>query len=384
MKILLLTDSDVFAGTERHMLDLAVGLDSLGVEVRVGCPGAAPLGCAVKSVGIDHLAIEKRGAVDWRAARLLARELRAGRIDLIHAHNGRTAYAAALGIWLAGRGRLVMTQHFISPARASRSGLKAVVANAMNGWVAKRLDHMVAISEAVLKGICERGDCRRDRVTVVANGTGEVDVSSLASVRETRGALGVGLDEPVVFCAARHQAEKDLPTLIRAMEDVVKRVPGARCLIAGRGKQTAELEGLIEEKGLGESVTLLGFRDDVPALIAAGDVFALPSLVEAFGLVLIEAMALRKPIAAVAVGGPVEIVDDGVTGYLSAPSDAAGLAESLVKLLSDPAQARAMGEAGYERFQERYTVGQMAKQMHAVYESVMVADRDGQREVHGA
>src|SRR3712207_3484298 len=112
MRVALFTDADVFAGTERHMLDLASGLRSQGVDVSIACPKPAPLFDKATANGIPVVAIQKRGLVDWAAIRILRRLLRSGQIDIVHAHNGRTALASAIAISLARRGRCIATQHF--------------------------------------------------------------------------------------------------------------------------------------------------------------------------------------------------------------------------------------------------------------------------------
>src|SRR4051812_4058273 len=114
-KVLLFTDADVFAGTERHMLDLAQGLRDEGVKVTIACPKPAILADYAVAHGFPVLTIQKGGLIDWPAIRILRRLLKSGHIDVVHAHNGRTALSAALAVHLARQGRCVQTQHFLEP-----------------------------------------------------------------------------------------------------------------------------------------------------------------------------------------------------------------------------------------------------------------------------
>ena len=118
------------------------------------------------------------------------------------------------------------------------------------------------------------------------------------------------------------------------------------------------------------SIYLLGFRSDVAALMAACDIFVLPAPAEPFGLVLIEAMAMGKPVIAAAAGGPLEIVADGETGLLFEPGDAASLAAAMRRLLENPDLRQRMGQAGRRRYEEMFTAQRMAENMAAVYESM--------------
>jgi glycosyltransferase involved in cell wall biosynthesis len=369
MQVVLFTDADVFAGTECHMLDLALSLRNCGVEVRIACPCMSPLARKAEEAGLGVLAIAKRGLIDWTAIRTLRGGLRSGQIDIIHAHNGRTALSAALAVTLAGAGQCVMTQHFLSPGHTTRRGLQARISNFAHGWVNGRIGHFIAISQAVKKQMLERADAADADVTVVHNGIGLPDTKTLADAGEIRRELGVQAHNPLIVCAARLEPEKDVATLVDAMVDVAAAHPGSVCAIAGDGSQRQELE----ERARRESpaVRFLGFRQDVLSVINAADLFVLPSLAEPFGLVLLEAMALGKPVVATGVGGPREIVVQGKTGLLVTPGRPQELAEAINRLLADPQARRAMGEQGHQRFLCEFTAARMAEQTARVYENLL-------------
>src|SRR5437660_841866 len=125
MRTLLLTDSDSFAGTERHILALGCGLSKCGVDVRIGCPSPSPLARNSSEIRLPVIQIPKRGFVDFTAIRILRGLLTAGEVDIIHAHNGRTALAAALALQFAGTGRCIRTEHFVAPAHIRRRSLSS-------------------------------------------------------------------------------------------------------------------------------------------------------------------------------------------------------------------------------------------------------------------
>ena len=367
LRVVLLTDADVFAGTERHMLDLARGLSALGIAATIACPSPAALEDAARREGLPTLTVPKRGLVDWQAARLLARRLKSGRTNIVHAHNGRTALAAALAVRLAGRGQCVMTQHFLEPNHATLSGPKATVSGAAHHWVVGQMSRILAISEAVRQAMLDRKEAPDRKITVVPNGISAPDPADPAA---TRRELGIAADTPLVVCAARLEREKDIASLISAMGIVRNTVPEVRCLVAGAGAEKAALEEQIEGLNLSGSVTLLGFRADATSLMAAADIFVLPSLAEPFGLVLLEAMALGRPVVATRAGGPLEIVVDGETGFLVPPSSPDALAEAVKRLIADPAAGRRLGENGLARFEQRFTAARMAQATLTVYAQI--------------
>ena len=375
LRVVLFTDADVFAGTERHMLDLARGLRLAGVEVSIASPRVSPLADRAREEKIEHIPIEKRGLPDWAAIAVLRRKLRAGEVNLIHAHNGRTALCAALAVKLERRGGYVLTQHFLTPCRAGRRGLKAVLSNAVHRWISRNAGHVIAISDAVRRGIVQRGESANGNATTVPNGIPAPDPRKLTAPAAVRAGLGIGTGQPLILCAARLEEEKDVASLIAAMPAVLAAAPKAFCVIAGEGSLRDALGTQIESLGIGDSVRLAGFRDDAISLINAADVFALPSLAEPFGLVLIEAMSLAKPVIATNAGGPREIVEEGITGLLVPPADPAALARALTRLILDEPLRMAMGARGRQRFTQNYTLARMTASTLEIYRKVLPANQ---------
>lgn len=218
-------------------------------------------------------------------------------------------------------------------------------------------------------------DALGKKVTVILNGISPPDTVNLTPTQRIREELGIYQDAPLIVCAARLEQEKDVTTLIASMKTVLAEFPDARCVIAGQGKQRTELEAQIARDGTTGKVVLAGFRDDAISIIAASDIFVLPSLAEPFGLVLLEAMALGKPVIATAAGGPLEIVNSGESGLLVPPRDPAALADALRALLRSPQMRESMGVQGRERYEQHFTTRTMARVTLRVYEQAAGALR---------
>ncbi len=369
MHVLLLTDADVFAGTERHIFDLASSLctDFAGeIAVRVACPVPSPLEEHCRNADIDVIAIPKRGFIDWNAVRLLRRLLKSGRLDIIHAHNGRTALAAALAVTLARRGQLVMTQHFLAPNHTGQSGLQGALSGAAHRWVSHRVTMFIAISQAVRNAMLERGQAAANKIVIVLNGVPDGCHRVLDLPQAVRQKFDVGA-RPMVICASRLGAEKGIETLIAAIGIVSRNAPDVLCLIAGEGTQRDELQEQIQREQLEENVRLIGFQKDVSSLVNAADVFVLPSPNEPFGLSLVEAMSLGKAVVATCAGGPLEIVDNGENGVLVAPSSPDNLAQAIAHLLDDEELRNRLGEAARQRYEDCFTVQRMAREIADIY-----------------
>ena len=349
--VLHVLDTDAVAGTERHLATLAAATRRACVRVAVACRRGR-VADLMADAGVEVVALPGQ-ATRPGSFSALQRAVRAGGWDVIHAHNGRSHLAAVLAT--AGTAaRVVATQHFIAPRHTTYRGPKRLLAAWAHAAVDRRTAAVIAVSDAAAEAMRSRG-AGHGRLRVVHNGIDPPRQTATAS-----GATG----PPRVFVAARLVAEKGLDTLVDAAALVGD---AAQITVAGEGEMSADLKA----RDAGQRVQWLGFRDDVPRLMAACDLFVLPAPAEPFGLVLLEAMAAGRAVIACDAGGPREIVVPNVTGLLVPPNDPAALAKAIVELCRDPERRRAMGEAGRRRFLERFTADRMAAATLAVYREVL-------------
>jgi glycosyltransferase involved in cell wall biosynthesis len=182
--------------------------------------------------------------------------------------------------------------------------------------------------------------------------------------------LGIAPDAPVVSMVAVFMECKGQRVFVRAAARIRAAVPGCKFLLAGdapferhRG-YADEIHRLVDELGLGDSVIFLGFRSDAAAVIAASDVVVHPSTEpEPFGIVLLEAMALGRPVVSIATGGAGEIVGSGETALLVPPCDPEATAAACVMLLKNPAMGRELGNAGRQLVERRFSVEMMGREV---------------------
>ncbi|RYG53670.1 hypothetical protein EON80_32475, partial [bacterium] len=201
MRVLLLTDADAFAGTERHMLDLAVALREVGVSPTLSCPAGAPLAQRGERFGLANFPIEKGGLIDWNAVKILKAALKARKFDVLHAHNGRMHLSAALAILLARRGALVFTQHFIEPGHTRQRGPKSALFAKVHHFVAGRTHRFIAISNAVKQAMLQRHEAEASLIEVVPNGIGDPQQTRLTPAPETRAQYDIPHDATLLVCA---------------------------------------------------------------------------------------------------------------------------------------------------------------------------------------
>jgi glycosyltransferase involved in cell wall biosynthesis len=187
-------------------------------------------------------------------------------------------------------------------------------------------------------------------------------------MRRTFGVQAQGL---LVGTVGRLHPQKGFASLLAAVARVRERLPAIRLLLVGGGALRRDLVARAEALGLAEVVIFAGSRGDVPEILAALDLFVLPSLWEGLPNAVLEAMAAGLPVVATAAGGTPEVVVDGETGLLVPPGDVTALAEAIERLLRDPGLRRKMGEAGRKRVEGHFTIEQTVAQTVALYETLL-------------
>lgn len=239
-------------------------------------------------------------------------------------------------------------------------------------WSLAHADGLVAVSAFVARTLMDAGIDPR-RVHVVLNGIEPGAWHSGAGAASARADLGLATDTPVLLTVCRLFPGKGAGDVIEAIGPLRHEHPDVTLLVVGTdvtpgGRYSAQLHDRVAELGVAEHVRFLGRRADIEGIMAAADLFVMPSHHEPFGLVFCEAMAMERPVVALDDGGTVEVVEHGRTGLLSRRGDVAALVGNLERLLGDQAERAAMGAAGRRAVLERFTASRMAHDVALVYQ----------------
>jgi glycosyltransferase involved in cell wall biosynthesis len=361
------TDSRVLGGAENAMFMLAESLDPEAWRTTLLVDDAAGVEPLLERAGelgvpVRRLPSLPLGLVGARRVPSLARMLRAERPDVFHAHMSSPLAAKwALSAAVAARVPAVVgTVQVISDYVPDRSTLLQL------RLLARGVDRYLAVSRAIAAELVERYRWPAAKVEVVHNAVepSRFAVSAPPGLREQ---LGASDARPLVLTAARLDEQKGHSFLFEALA----RVPDAVLALAGDGEERAPLEALAARLGIADRVRFLGRRSDVPQLLAACDVFALPSLYEGSSLAVLEAMAARRPLVSSAIAGTDELIEDGRDGLLVPPGDSAALARALERLLVEPQLRDTLAAGAYERVEREFSREQMARRVTAVYEELL-------------
>lgn len=378
LRILEITNVD-FA-MRQFLFPLMCALRASGHHVEGGCAEGAHLSVLRNDGFVVHALPMARSfspLAQIRALRALVRLVRKTRPDIVHAHMPISGFLARIAAWWCDVPCIAYTCHgylFNQPGSRRRRLLSLALE-----WIAGQItDRYMTVSRA------EAADARRLCIhpwpRAIGNGRDPALYRPDPERRaRMRAALGVQESSVVIIAVSRIVRHKGYPELLRAME----RVPDAVLLVVGErlaSDHGDRMEAEFDRAGkiLGDRLKLLGYRDDTADLLAAADIFTLPSHFEGLPMSIIEAMLSSLPVVATDIRGPNEQVVHGETGFLVSPGLAAPLADALEQLVRNPALRECMGRAGRERACSLYD---QAHVLHEVVSILVPASGRGETQV---
>jgi glycosyltransferase involved in cell wall biosynthesis len=364
MRVVHLEAGRQLYGGADQVRSLLRALQGMGVDNVLVCPRESAIASALGGMQVVELPI--RGDLDVGLTMRLRSVFRALRPDLVHVHSRRGAD------WFGGWA-------------AALTGLPAVLTRRVDDreppWLTRLkcrpYSAVIAISRSIEERLLRRVGVGRERVHHVPSG---VDTARYRP-RRCRARLLEEFDLPhdsvVVGMSAQLIPRKGHGLLLRSLSDVIRRRPSVRVLCFGRGPLERRLDREVQRLGLGGFVKLAGFRDDLPELLPGLDLLVHPARREGLGVALLEASSSGVPVIATAVGGIVDVVENGVSGLLVPANDRRALGSALARLTGDPSLRERLGAAGRARVEARFSVPKMASGNLAVYRNVLEQRRDG-------
>jgi L-malate glycosyltransferase len=350
--IALVMSSFAPGGTELQMIELIRRLDRCRWNVRVAClrnqgawldrvAAAAP--CAMFPVG----SFRRPGVL--RQLGSFVRWCRANRFAVVHAVDMTANIFGLPAAAVAGVPVRIGTRREVNPGR------KAVPL--LTQRAAYECAHVIVANARAAADRLRFERVAEHKVAVVPNG---LDVGRF-TVRRVRSPARR------VVMVANLRPEKGHDVLIDAASHVLGRFPDARFELVGSGPEHRRLAALANERGVSHAVSFLGHCETVPEQLAGADVFVLPSRSEALPNALLEAMAAGLPVVASAVGGILEVLEEGKTGLLVPAGDSRALADALIRLMGDTALAERLGAAARAHVETRYSFDRMVASFEDIY-----------------
>lgn len=374
MTILFLISSEGYYGVENMLVLLARKLSQQDCRCLVGvlCDARFPHPEVAKQArrhGLDVELVRCNGRWDRSAVTQIRELLTRHNVEILHPHGYKADVYAYAANW-PNRVALLATSHNW-PSKLLSMRIYA----ALDRMLLKRFDKVIVVSE-VVADILRRSGVAPERISTIPNG---VDVERFRDAAPTlRNEIAPGADAIVGFIG-RLVPEKGGDLLLRSAQQVLAVHQKTHFVLIGEGPSRTEWEALAAQLGISQQVTFVGSRSDMPEVYASLDVLALPSLIEAQPMCLLEAMAAGKPVIATRVGAVPKMVKTGETGLLLEPGDVAGLSSGIIRILRDKELARRLGENAQAHVSQCFSAEAMANSYVAQYQGLMDSRRNGSR-----
>jgi len=367
IKILECIRQGQIGGGESHLLSLVENLDRSQFEPVVLSFTEGPMVDRLRGMGIRTHVLHTEKPFDvtkWVEVKAL---IRSEGVDLVHAHGTR---ASSNTLWAARHLNipLIYTIHGWS-FHNDQHPLVRKLRIWGERWITNRSSVNIAVSASNRASGLEQ--IPGLEAVVINNGIDQQKFSPGRSFKNIRAELGIPADVVLVLFIARFTAHKQPLTLIRAFREALRAMPGMRLLMVGDGDQREEGLQLVSELGLEAAVSFQAFRQDVPDILAAADIFVLPSLWEGLPIGLLEAMAMGKAVIATEVDGTKEVVRPGENGLLVEPGNVSALAAALVKLGGDPALRDMLRQRALDTIRRQFNAADMTREIERVYSRVI-------------
>lgn len=366
IKILHLTSNlSGIGGVERLLLDMAKHYDFDRFTVahcnlfdETEGEGQFPVG--LRATGLP--CYEIAGTRQWHHLLNMIQEVRrlieAEEIDVVHLHMVRATIVGGMASLLPHRAKVVVSKHY------RYAMLSSALPRLLDRLVTNRAHALAAVSRSVAEDAVGHS-FPASKMRVIHNG---IDLQAFDQ-RSADGSVDLigDIGGPLLGCFGSLHPLKGQEYLLRAMPEIKQSYPSARLLVVGEGAERGRLGELSQSLGISDAVIMPGFQPNIASMLRKVDLVVHPAVDEAFGLVLLEAMAARKAVVATSVGGISEIVIDGESGLLVPACDPNSIASAVCRLIGDRQRRECMGIAGRERVEREFTIGKTVSAYERLY-----------------
>ncbi len=340
-----------------RILAEAQHLRKRGFTVEIACQPDSQIIRYANNMGITTHAIRMRSIYDVSAVIKFMRLLRQRKIKILNTHSSIDSYLASIAARLIGGIKIVRSRHLDIPTKSK--------------FIYKFPHRIITTGESIRKDIISRNYVSADRVISIPTGVDTKRFNPILYDRnKVRAELGISANIPLIGMIAFTRIMKGYPFFLEAAEKVLKEIPQAMFLVVGSGPpgREQELKELAVRLGIENSVKFTGFREDIPEVLSALDVFVLSSIhSEGVPQALLQALLMEKPVVATNVGSISEAVIDNKTGVLVSSRNSLALAEGILKILRKPDFKLEIAKAGRKLIEEKFTLNQMVDKIEKVY-----------------
>jgi len=370
--ILFVIDGLEFGGGERLFLQLSSELRDR-YHVFVAASSGGTFAHEVNKLGIELFSVNMTQKLSLKPIRRISHIIRHNMIDLVHSQGARADFFARLA------GRTARVPHIVSTVQMPVEGFEVgpfrkKIYRLMDQFSERYVERFLVVSDSLKKTLIEQRGISAQRVVRIYNGI-ELDQYCPGVVKANlRNRWGIPREAPLVGAIGRMVWQKGFEFFIRAIPEILEVTPNARFLFVGDGPLRPDLENLAQELDVYDRIIFAGFRPNIQHFLSTIDVLVVPSLLEGFPMITLEAMAMARPIVATQIQGIVEQISDGKEGILVSPRNPDALANAVLRLIQHRELSARLGAAARIKVEKCFSVGKMVRETEEVYLSLLKAN----------
>lgn len=377
--ILYIIDNIEFGGGERVFSQIIGGLNTDKFNTFVASQPGGTFEEKLREVGVKIEPLDMTSRYNLGNVSRIKKIIKTKNIQIVHSQGGRADFFARIAAKIADV-PIIISSIAMLVEGYDVGILRKSLYVFMDRWTEKWVDKFIILTEALRRTLIERHKIPQAKIIKIHNGI-EIeeynpDLEELRNKKlEIRKELGLKTDAPVIGAIGRLVWQKGFEYLIRAVPEVLRKNSDARFLIVGDGPLKNSLVAESERLNVADRIVFAGFRSDVKEILASIDVLVMPSLLEGLPMVLLEAMAMAKPIVATLIDGITEVLEDGKTGLLAPAKNSHALADVMTDILKDEKKACLLGKNARKMAEEKFSVERMVRKTESVYEKLLIEKR---------
>jgi glycosyltransferase involved in cell wall biosynthesis len=364
----------IFGGGKRVFLQIMRHLNKDDFQFNTGCALNREQEAFVGKLGGQIINIDIQHGGIWTSMKILKKIILDENIDIIHSQGARADFYSRLVSKLIKKPPKIVNTIAMLVKGYDVEFFKKTVYSGLDRFTEKYADKFIVVSNALRDELINNHSIPYQKIITIYNGIELNEYQAQVftqSARKIRKEFDIDNEEFIIGAIGRIVWQKGFEYFIRSIPKMLSSIPKARIVLVGDGPLTNDLKSLSLKLGVRDKVIFTGFRSDIREILSAIDLLVIPSLVEGFPMITLEAMAMEKPVIATNIDGISEQIRDGKTGILVPAKDSDFLARATVSLLNDRETARRIGLAAKKEVEKKYSVEKMVRQTEKVYWSLM-------------
>jgi glycosyltransferase involved in cell wall biosynthesis len=364
-KVLFVYYEPQASGQTTHVLSLAKGLNKEKYAITVVLPSHLPQSIsAFRQTGVNVIPLPMRKLI-WHPKSIasLVHLIRQQEFDIVHVHSQEAGLLVRIFARAAGTKNIIYTPQCTSIRHSNWNWLY----HSIEKFLSLATDKIISVSEIDRKRIIQWG-IPASKVITINNAIDLRQTNDPVDAPSWKAMLGMDRQVPVVMQVGRLAYQKNPLSFVHGAAQVIDEMPNVQFLLVGDGPLKEDVELTIAQLCIQGNVQCMGRQENADKLIGIADVITLTSRWEGLPYVLLEAMAWSRPVVTTAVNGCTELVENGVTGYAVPEDDVTSWANCVIEILKDPQGSIEMGQNGYERLKEYFSLEKMIMQIEGLYD----------------